>query len=70
MTTYELWRERENGAVWAVQFREGAVVGCSGPLDLLDRGTRDLSGLDYSPERAEWTDQHRDGFDLVDSIVA
>lgn len=66
MRTYELWRERESGEVWAMRLVEGVVVGCCGPLGPRERDARYLSSLDYSPERVDWVERHRDAFDLAE----
>lgn len=68
MKTYEFWREPETGKVWAIELLEGAVVGCCGPLDRSEIEERFLPTFDYSPERAGWTEAHRDTFDLHDLI--
>jgi len=65
MKTYELWRERASGEVWAVRLVEGTVVGCCGPLATHDRNVSYLGGLDYAPDRADWIERHRDAFDLA-----
>jgi hypothetical protein len=66
MRTFEFWRESETGAVWAVELREGAVVGCCGPLDHSEIDEQFLPTLDYSVDRAAWVDAHRDAFDLYE----
>jgi hypothetical protein len=68
MRTYEYWRERETGHVWAVELSEGVVVGCCGPLHPSELEERFLPTLDYSPERAAWTEAHRDAFDLFELV--
>lgn len=65
MTTYELWRERETGEVWAIRLVDGAVAGCCGPLAAREREPMFLGGFDYTPERAEWVDTHREAFELA-----
>jgi hypothetical protein len=70
MRTQELWRERESGEVWAVRLVAGVVVGCCGPLAPRDRDASYLNGLDYSPERADWIERHRDAFDLAQPTAA
>lgn len=64
MKTYEFWRERESGEVWAVELVDGIVVACCGPLEHSEIDEQFLPGLDYSSERAEWVEAHRDAFDL------
>jgi putative phosphoribosyl transferase len=52
-------------ALWATADdpRIGAVVSRGGRPDLARP-----SGLDYSPERADWIEQHRDAFDLAQPV--
>jgi hypothetical protein len=68
MRTYEFWRERGTGEVWAVDLREGVVAGCCGPLDHSELDEAFLETFDYSPDRAPWVEAHRDAFDLVDLV--
>lgn len=68
MKTYEFWRERRTGEVWAIELVEGAVVGCCGPLDHGDLDQEFLGAFDYSSERAAWVEAHRDAFDLYELI--
>jgi hypothetical protein len=70
MKTYEFWRERGTGEVWAIELLEGAVVGCCGPLDQSEIEEQFLPTFDYSPERAAWTEERRDLFDLHGLIGA
>ena len=70
MKTYEFWRERETGQVWAVKLLEGVVVGCCGPLDHSEIESRFLATFDYSPERAALTEAQRDSFDLHEVVPA
>lgn len=67
MKTYEFWRERETGEVWAVELLEGIVVGLRGPLHHREVDTGFLQTFGYLPERAAWVEQHRDAFDLYDA---
>jgi hypothetical protein len=64
MKTYEYWRERDTGEVWAVKLLDGVVTGCCGPLDPSELEEQFLRTFDYSAERAAWTEAHRDAFDL------
>jgi len=70
MNSYELWRERGNGEVWAMQLLDGVVVGCCGPLALRNRETSYLSSLEYSARRAPWVEAHRDAFDVAAPTLA
>jgi len=70
MKTYEYWRERETGQIWAVEFVDGIVVGCCGPLDCDELEQRFLPTLDYSVERAAWVEAHREAFDLCPTLLA
>lgn len=69
MTTYELWRERRSGEVWAVHLRDGIVIGCCGPLAARECDPQFLHGLDYAGDLAEWIDGRRDEFDLAEPLV-
>ena len=64
MKTFEYWRERETGEVWAVELLEGVVVGCCGPLDPSELEEQFLKAFDYTAERATWVEANRDAFDL------
>jgi len=66
MKTYEFWRERGTGEVWAVELREGVVVGCCGPLDHSEVDEAFFETFDYSSDRAAWVEAHREAFDLYD----
>jgi hypothetical protein len=66
MKTYEFWRERRTGEVWAIELLEGAVVGCCGPLDYSELDEKFLEAFDYSADRAAWIEAHRGAFDLYD----
>lgn len=66
MREHEFWRERATGEVWAIEFRDGAVSGCCGPLDPGELEETFLPALDYSPARVAWIETHREEFDLCD----
>ena len=66
MKTYEFWRERGTGYVWAVELLEGVVVGACGPLEHSERDEEFLETFDYATGRAAWIEAHRDAFDLYD----
>lgn len=65
---HEFWRERRTGEAWAVELREGVVVGCCGPLDHSEVDETFLETFDYSSDRAAWVEAHRDAFDLYDLV--
>ena len=52
MKTYEFWRERRTGEVWAIELLEGAVVGCCAPLDHSELDEKFLEAFDYSSDCA------------------
>lgn len=52
MKSYEFWRERATGEVWAIELVEGVVGGCCGPLDQSEIEEQFLKTFDYSPRRA------------------
>lgn len=64
MKTYEFWRERGTGEIWAVELREGVVAGCCGPLGHSEVDETFVEAFDYSSDRAAWVEAHRDAFDL------
>jgi hypothetical protein len=68
MKTFEYWRERESGEVWAVELLDGVVAGCCGPLGPGELDERFLATFDYAPERAAWTETHREAFDLFELV--
>ena len=70
MKSYEFWRERATGSIWAVELLQGRVVGCCGPLARSEIDEQFLPTFDYSPERAASTEADRDVFDVYDRIEA
>jgi [lysine-biosynthesis-protein LysW]--L-2-aminoadipate ligase len=70
MRTYEFWREREHGSLWAVALREGVVVGCCGPLTRSEIEERFLPTFDYSAERGAVVETSRDRYELFDVVEA
>jgi hypothetical protein len=64
--TYEFWRERRTGEVWAVELADGIVVACCGPLHHKDVDAAFLHAFDYKPGEAARIEAGRDGFDLID----
>jgi hypothetical protein len=68
MRTYEFWRERRTGEVWAIELLEGVVVGSCGPLDHSELDETFLEAFDYSPGRSASIEAHRDAFDLYDPV--
>jgi hypothetical protein len=69
MKSYEFWRERATGEVWAIELVEGIVGGCCGPLDQSEIEEQFLKTFDYSPRRAAWVDAHRDAFGLYSAVA-
>ena len=64
MKTYEFWRERETGEIWAIELLEGVVTGLCGPLHHSQLEEGFLSSFDYGSDRAAWVEANRDAFDL------
>lgn len=64
MKTFEFWRQRGSGLIFAIMLEDGIVAGCCGPLDRGDVDEDDLARCDFTPERAEWIEAHREEFDL------
>ena len=69
MRTFELWRDRRSGEVWAVRLVEGVVEGCSGPLRPRDRDPRYLDGLDYSVQHADRFERERAEFEVAEPFT-
>ena len=61
---HEYWVEVDNGAVWAVEVCDDALVGCHGPLlpSEVDPDVLDL--LEYTPIGVAWIDSNRERFSL------
>ncbi len=68
MKEYEFWRERSDGRVYAVEFEDGVVSGSCGPLTSSETDERFLATLDYSAERVDWLERHRQDFELYRCI--
>jgi hypothetical protein len=69
MRTYEYWRHRKTREIWAVELKDGVVVGCAGPLHPGDVGPDFLPGYDYTPEGAVVLEAARDAFELLDEAA-
>jgi hypothetical protein len=69
MTSYEFWRERSTGSIWAVRLHEGVVVGCCGPLTWSEIDERFLPTFDYSAERAELVESRREEYEPFDLVA-
>ncbi len=66
MKTYEFWREKGTGDVWAVELTDGVVTGAAGPLHWSEIKLAYLHGYDYSPTEAVRVEAVREEFELVD----
>ena len=66
MKTYEFWQSRGNGEIWAIEFRDGVVAACCGPLEHNEVAREYLEGYDYSSARAADMEARRDEFEFVD----
>lgn len=69
MKEHEFWREQAGGHVYAVALENGLVTGSCGPLDIAEIDDRYLPSFDYSPERADWLEAHREEFDLYERVA-
>jgi len=69
MRTYEFWRERGTGDIWAVELEDGIVAACAGPLRPGDIDPAFLDGYDYSPAEAARLEAAREEFDLLDEAA-
>ena len=61
---HEYWVEVDSGAVWAVELRGDALVGCHGPLLRSEADPDLLDLLEYVPIGIGWIDANRDRFSL------
>lgn len=68
MKEYEFWREQSDGRIYAVELEDGVVVGSCGPLTSSEIDDGFLRTFDYSAERLDWLDEHRQDFDLYRQI--
>jgi len=67
MTTYEFWREIASGDVWAVELKDGVVVGSRGPLHWSEIHPSFLeSGYEYDADEARLVDARRAEFEPLD----
>ncbi len=67
METYEFWRDRESGDLWAVVLRGGIVVASHGPLHWSEITPSYLTGYDYLPDEAASIEARRDDFEQLDA---
>jgi hypothetical protein len=66
MRTREFWQERATKEIWAVELRDGCVVGCFGPIDRDEISPDYLQRYSCRPDGAAEIDALRDHFDLLD----
>lgn len=64
MKTFEFWRERESGLIFAIALEDGVVVGSSGPVEHGDVDDDLLARYGYDAARAPWIEAHREELDL------
>ena len=64
MTTFEVWRERATGRLWAVRLEAGDVTGAV-PVEPSDINAEWLSTCDYSVAAGDDIQRRRDEFSLV-----
>ena len=62
----ELWRERDTAEVWAIELRDGVVVGCYGPLHHDEIVSAFLPSFKYKDDEAQRIEASRDAFDVID----
>jgi hypothetical protein len=66
MKTHEFWREAGTRAIWAVELRDGIVVGGRGPLKPDEVAVDYLSGYDYATAKAADLEARREEFEPLD----
>lgn len=61
---HEYWTEVDNGAIWAVELRDGALAGCHGPLlpSEVDADLLDL--IEDTTVGVAWIEAHRERFSV------
>lgn len=69
LKTYEFWRDRQDGKIWAVELADGIVVGCCGPLHHKEVDEAFLHMFDYTPDGAGRIETGRNNFDMVDPAL-
>jgi hypothetical protein len=69
MKTFEFWRERETGEVWAVELLDGVVVAHCGPLHHSEVDAQFLETFDYRVSGSDEIEAERDRFDLVEPAL-
>lgn len=68
MRQHELWRDRRNGDVWAVELNDGIVTACDGPLHWSDLSLSYLDGYSYRPDGALAIERDREHFDPLNEL--
>ena len=61
MNSYEYWAHKSSGDTWAVEIRNGMVVGACGPLHHSERPA-DMRDFDFDRETGDWVEENRDDF--------
>ena len=70
MKTYEFWRERENGEIWAIELADGIVARSCGPLHWSEINPAFLeAGYDYLSEDAAALEAGREDFEPLDEAA-
>ncbi len=64
MKTFEFWRDRESGLIFAIALEDGVVAGSCGPVVYEEVDDELLERFAYGAGRAPWIEAHRDQFDL------
>jgi hypothetical protein len=68
--TYEFWRERASGEVWAIELLDGIVVGSCGPLHWSEINPSFLrSGYEYAPDEGAALEGRREEFEPLDEAA-
>jgi hypothetical protein len=69
-TRHEFWIYKPTGRAWAVELRDGAIIGAAGPLDAEDVHPIILDYLEYFPYDGMWVNEHRGQFVRIDRDAA
>ena len=69
-TTREFWKYKPTGRAWAVELRDGVIVGAAGPLDAEDVHPIILGYLEYFSYEGVWVKERREHFVRMEADAA
>ena len=67
---HEFWIYKPTGRAWAVELRDGVIVGAAGPIDAEDAHPIILDYLEYFAYEAMWVNEQRNQFVRIDRDAA